>query len=327
MNLSAILERRYIVKKITVAMLLTLAIYLAFIPLTALAAVSAVQAPALTIQLDGNTVTADVAPFIDSNGRTMAPVRFVSEALGARVDWDESARMITVTKEGAVIRLYIGSPRIETNGEAAAMDTAAVIKDGRAFVPVRYIAEALGLSVGWDYAASTVILTSAVSPEPTAADTADNGGDDYIFNQIYLGMTDTETNDLLGEPDFRSYFNAGTLRMDYIKVGKFIFNGRISYDQWPTISTMIIFNSGRVWDMDALVTDAVKQHNMKNAAEEGYPAEWHNIMAIEANLGSFTVKALTMCDTFLPDGEYSVRLVRHVYAGDTDICQKHERGL
>ena len=41
----------------------------------------------LTILLDGAKVAADVAPFIDANSRTMVPVKFISEALGAKVDW------------------------------------------------------------------------------------------------------------------------------------------------------------------------------------------------------------------------------------------------
>lgn len=39
----------------------------------------------------------DVAPFIN-NGRTLVPVRAVSEALGASVSWDGEARLVTVVK-------------------------------------------------------------------------------------------------------------------------------------------------------------------------------------------------------------------------------------
>jgi len=38
----------------------------------------------------------DVAPKILS-GRTMVPVRFITEAIGAKVDWDSKTRMVTVT--------------------------------------------------------------------------------------------------------------------------------------------------------------------------------------------------------------------------------------
>ena len=112
----------------------------------------------------------------------MVPVRFVSEALGARVDWDGNDRVVTVTKESTVIRLTIDSPQIVTNGKTEAMDTSAVIKNDRTFVPVRYIAQALGLSVGWDDATNTVILTSAGTTGLSETDAANIGHDNYILN-------------------------------------------------------------------------------------------------------------------------------------------------
>ena len=121
---------------------------------------------AMTITLNGKPVATDVAPFIDSNSRTMVPVRFVSEALEAKVGWDGNTRLVTVTKGPIEIKLTIGSNIITVNGKATTMDTAAITKDNRTFVPVRYIAEALGLKVGWDGVTRTVILTGGETPPP-----------------------------------------------------------------------------------------------------------------------------------------------------------------
>ncbi|MDD5689953.1 MAG: copper amine oxidase N-terminal domain-containing protein [Caldisericia bacterium] len=33
------------------------------------------------------------------NGRTFVPIRFISEHLGAKVDWDESTRTVTITRD------------------------------------------------------------------------------------------------------------------------------------------------------------------------------------------------------------------------------------
>lgn len=46
--------------------------------------------------VDGRVVTLDSPPVI-SNGRTLVPVRFVGEALGAAVEWEPSSRVVTVT--------------------------------------------------------------------------------------------------------------------------------------------------------------------------------------------------------------------------------------
>ena len=115
---------------------------------------------ALSITIDGKPVSTDVSPFIDANGRTMVPVRFISEALAATVDWNPDTRTVTVTKGPTVIKLVIDSRTITVGGTAATMDTSAIIRDGRTFVPVRYIAEALGLKVGWSQATRTVVLTA-----------------------------------------------------------------------------------------------------------------------------------------------------------------------
>ena len=117
----------------------------------------------LSIMLNGNKVTTETPPFVDSNDRTMVPVRFISEALGAEVAWNDDAQLVTVIKESTVIELTIDSNQIITNGIAATMDTAAIIKDERTFVPVRFIAEALQLKVGWEEATSTVVLTTAAN--------------------------------------------------------------------------------------------------------------------------------------------------------------------
>ena len=50
--------------------------------------------------VDGSPVTIDVAPFI-VGASTFVPLRFVSEALGASVDWDDTNRIVAITLAGA----------------------------------------------------------------------------------------------------------------------------------------------------------------------------------------------------------------------------------
>jgi hypothetical protein len=54
--------------------------------------------------------------------------------------------------------MYAGGPPFAER-DPIVMDAAAVLKDGRVYVPLRYIAEALGASAEWDGATRTVILT------------------------------------------------------------------------------------------------------------------------------------------------------------------------
>jgi plastocyanin len=50
-----------------------------------------------TARVNGQEVSLPAAPFIDRNGRTLVPLRFVSERFGAKVTWDGAARKVTIT--------------------------------------------------------------------------------------------------------------------------------------------------------------------------------------------------------------------------------------
>ncbi|MDH4619948.1 copper amine oxidase N-terminal domain-containing protein [Brevibacillus sp. AY1] len=97
-------------------------------------------------------------PFIDKQGRTQVPVRFVSEALGQKVDWDGSTQTVTI---GGKIKLRVNSSVVEVGGgKTVHMDTVARLQNGRTFVPVRFVSEALGQKVEWDAPAMTVLIWS-----------------------------------------------------------------------------------------------------------------------------------------------------------------------
>lgn len=119
------------------------------------------------VQLDG-----DYLDFTDAdgekvepqiiNGRTMVPMRKIFETLGATVEWDGENRIVTGTKEDTEIKLQIGS-NIATktvSGETKniELDVTPTIVDGRTLVPVRFIAESLDKTVGWDSDNRTVVI-------------------------------------------------------------------------------------------------------------------------------------------------------------------------
>lgn len=104
-----------------------------------------------------------VMPYINEDDRTMVPLRFVAEALGAQVGWDGDTRQVTITSGGNTVVLTIDSETYTLNGETYAMDTAPEINTGlnRTMVPIRFIMEALGMAVEWDAVNRLVIITPA----------------------------------------------------------------------------------------------------------------------------------------------------------------------
>jgi len=102
----------------------------------------------------------DQKPFINSDNRTLVPARFVSEALGAKVDWDAAARQVTVNYENKKIVLIIGSGTARVNDKLVHLDTTATLVNNRTMVPLRFVSECLGAKVDWDQAKRAVYITT-----------------------------------------------------------------------------------------------------------------------------------------------------------------------
>jgi len=115
------------------------------------------------------TMQTDAAPFIE-NGRTYLPIRFVAEAFGIYTTWDNTTKTAVLERGATTVRVTIGSKNMAVikNGSEStvAMDVAPLIRDGRTFLPIRFIAEAFGLGVEWDGAYTA----------------------DYSYGSIYRGM-------------------------------------------------------------------------------------------------------------------------------------------
>ncbi|WP_278398519.1 copper amine oxidase N-terminal domain-containing protein [Lactobacillus acetotolerans] len=92
-------------------------------------------APDVTVKVDGNVVAfPDQKPYIDSNDRTMVPVRAPMEAMGCQVDWGDQTRQATITKGETTAAFTIGSNTYAVNGQNKTMDTQAVITGGCIFI-------------------------------------------------------------------------------------------------------------------------------------------------------------------------------------------------
>ena len=94
--------------------------------------------------LNGQSRTADVAPFIDPVfNRTMVPLRTISEALGVQIDWVPELQMVVLNIDGTLRGLAINEPL------PGGMGTAMIVND-RTFVPVSFVAQIFGAGVHWD---------------------------------------------------------------------------------------------------------------------------------------------------------------------------------
>ncbi|MBJ6361102.1 stalk domain-containing protein [Paenibacillus sp. GCM10012307] len=108
----------------------------------------------ITIKVNGYTIQMYEAPaYIDGKtSLTYVPLRFVSEALGAEIEYVNSKTPITTTIEKPKhneVKVMIDSKKVEVNGKVENYPGAAVLQNGRTMVPLRVISEGLGAKVKW----------------------------------------------------------------------------------------------------------------------------------------------------------------------------------
>lgn len=92
----------------------------------------------------------DALPYVNEDGRTMVPLRFISEQLGVDVTWDGQKKQVNMKVNSQNVSLPIGQKVVYVDNHPIPYDTMAVIKGNRTMVPLRFISEALGARVHWD---------------------------------------------------------------------------------------------------------------------------------------------------------------------------------
>lgn len=111
-----------------------------------------------TLLKNGEASQMDVAPTI-VNDRTMVPVRFIAEALGGMVEWHEDIQTAYIVYQDNMVEVPIQSTTIHVNGEAKTIDTPSQIIADRTMIPLRAVAEGLGLDVSFDSTTRVITIT------------------------------------------------------------------------------------------------------------------------------------------------------------------------
>jgi hypothetical protein len=97
----------------------------------------------------GTIALADGPGVVIINGRSMAPLRFVSETFGASVSYNSATKGITFSLDYQKVDMSVGSATAKVGGKPVILDTAPVIIAGVTYVPVRFIAIACGAQAVW----------------------------------------------------------------------------------------------------------------------------------------------------------------------------------
>ncbi|HYF78669.1 MAG TPA: stalk domain-containing protein, partial [Symbiobacteriaceae bacterium] len=97
------------------------------------------------------------------NGSTLVPFRRLAEFLGATVTWEPEGQKVIMEKGDSKVEITIGSATAVVDGETVEMPVPTELVEGSTFVPLRFIATALGADV--DYDAETGAITVITTDE------------------------------------------------------------------------------------------------------------------------------------------------------------------
>lgn len=113
-------------------------------------------------RVDGRAVSLPAAP-VAVGGTALVPLRLIAEAFGRPVQWDPATREVWIGGTPALV-LRVGAREARVDGRAVALPAAPRVAGGTVLVPLRFVAEALGLEVAYDAATRTIALRPRARP-------------------------------------------------------------------------------------------------------------------------------------------------------------------
>ncbi len=90
-----------------------------------------------------------VVPMI-VDSRTLVPVRFIAEKLGMSVNWNGETREVSFSGNGYNVNMTLDKAEYTVNDKPYTLDVPASSINDRTMIPLRAMAEAVGMQVEWD---------------------------------------------------------------------------------------------------------------------------------------------------------------------------------
>ena len=136
------------------------------------------------VKINANGNILKDAQAVIQNGSTLLPVRSVSNAFGCEVNWDGDTKTVSVNKGDTQITIVIGQKELTVNDTKQTISAPAQIINGRTYVPLRALGEALNCEIQWVNDTRTVEITPNDPAEYKAWYEVDENGNLYIKTNI-----------------------------------------------------------------------------------------------------------------------------------------------
>lgn len=152
-----------------------------------------------SVTVDKKEIKADFKPYI-KEGRTFVPIREVTESLGAKVDWNNKDKSVTITLDNKAIQMKINSEDVKIDGKNTKVDKDQVPqlalyssprKETKTMVPLRFISETFGYDVNWNNEAVRAEITTVKDKSITEEDSSNTSNNKKI-NSKNVAKTDDE---------------------------------------------------------------------------------------------------------------------------------------
>ncbi|MCE5224000.1 SBBP repeat-containing protein [bacterium] len=123
--------------------------------------------------VDGQKKVLEAPPMIIKK-RTLVPVRFISEAFGANVDWNQQEQKISIVYDRITIYMWLTSDKVEkriktgerVQAETLILDAPPLLLNNRTLVPIRFLSETFGAQVYWESKSQKVTIILRNIPDP-----------------------------------------------------------------------------------------------------------------------------------------------------------------
>ncbi|NIK78968.1 hypothetical protein FHS15_004114 [Paenibacillus castaneae] len=127
------------------------------------ATVAAAPQTSLKVYIDGKRQE----NVLQVNGRTMVQLKAYNDPEKLTYTYEASSKSVVIqyTEKNRIVRLKEGASTAEVNGKSVKLDAPAIIKEGRTYLPLRFLAETLGGAVTYNKDTNQVIVRTPSGQE------------------------------------------------------------------------------------------------------------------------------------------------------------------
>lgn len=111
----------------------------------------------ILIYLNGQQKIYD-APPISQNGSVLVPLRGILENLGASISFQAGNQTIVARRGERTVRLRVGQRTATVDGKTVNIAQSPISRNGRVFVPLRFVSESFQANVRWEPAYNAVVI-------------------------------------------------------------------------------------------------------------------------------------------------------------------------